>query len=205
MEEHQEPKRAREAVVRPRMRRDDADPHAHAIHAPGKRLIVGAPLRFVRERAAGAAGRGASASLNMASFLDVLLVTVLFLLSSFTASAECPGPHVRLPAAQHGEDMIEAPVVSVTGGAILIDGVLAGSARDIADNGRLTRLPELAKILEQKRALWRSVQPNKPFPGACVLQIDQDAPALVVKSVFATAAHAGYPNVSFMVRKLPRE
>ena len=29
-------------------------------------------------------------------------------------------------------------------------------------------------------------------------------PALVVKSVFQTAAFAGYPNVSFMVGKLPK-
>jgi hypothetical protein len=37
-----------------------------------------------------------------------------------------------------------------------------------------------------------------------ILQIDQQVPALVVKSVFQTAAFAGYPNVSFMVRKLPK-
>ena len=37
-----------------------------------------------------------------------------------------------------------------------------------------------------------------------VLQVDQDVQAVVVKSVFQTAAFAGYPNVSFMVNSIPR-
>ena len=34
-----------------------------------------------------------------------------------------------------------------------------------------------------------------------ILQVDKDVDALVVKSVFQTAAFAGYGNVSFMVKK----
>lgn len=185
------------------MRRASKDPHAHVIHAPGKRLLRDLPLRFAREHAAGGGRRSVNATLSMPSFLDVLLVTVLFLLTSFSASAECPRRAGALPWARNAEDMLEAPMVSVNQGTILVDGVAAGSARDVVANGRLTRIDELARILEQKRALWREVQPNKPFPGICVLQIDQEVPALVVKSVFATVAHAGYPEVSFMVRKLP--
>jgi hypothetical protein len=100
--------------------------------------------------------------------------------------------------------MVDAPLVSVSQGIILVDGVPAGSSRAIAESGRLSRLDELAQILESKRALWLSVQPKKPFPGECVLMIDQDVPAVVVKSVFHTAVRAGYPRVSFMVKKLPR-
>ncbi len=151
----------------------------------------------------GGGKRSVSASINMASFLDVLLVTVLFLLGSFSASAECPSPNIRVPSAVHGDDMIEAPMVAVTRGIILVDGVAAGSVRAVEESGRLSRIDELGRLLEQKRALWKAVQPDKPFPGTCVLQIDQDTPAVAVKSVFQTAASAGYPNVSFMVKKLP--
>jgi biopolymer transport protein ExbD len=163
-------------------------------------LLRSTALGFVRDRGKRSSG---SASLNMASFLDVLLVTVLFLLQSFSASAECPGPNVRVPVARNGEDMIEAPLVSVSHGTILVDGAPAGSVREAVETGRLTRIDELGKILEQKRALWLRVQPRRPFPGVCVLQIDQDVPAVVVKSVFATVVRAGYPEVSFMVRRLP--
>jgi Biopolymer transport protein ExbD/TolR len=185
------------------MRTTPSDPHAHVIHVPGKRLMRDVPLRFVRDRVAGGGRRTVNASLSMSSFLDVLLVTVLFLLTSFSASAECPERNGHVPWARNVEDMLEAPLVSVSRGVILVDGVAAGSARDIVSSGRLTRIDELGRILEQKRALWRTVQPNKPFPGVCLLQIEQDAPALVVKSVFDTVVHAGYPEVSFMVRKLP--
>jgi len=43
---------------------------------------------------------------------------------------------------------------------------------------------------------------RKEFPGVVILQIDQDVQAIVVKSVFQTAAFAGYPNISFMVSRL---
>jgi hypothetical protein len=92
-------------------------------------------------------------------------------------------------------------VVAVNGNQILVDGQLAGSARAIEELGRLQRVDELFTMLKAKRALWKQVQPHKPFPGVCVLQIDREVPALVVKSVFQTAAVAGYPNISFMVQK----
>jgi biopolymer transport protein ExbD len=179
------------------------DPHAHVIHVPGKRLILGTPLRFVRERAAGGKRRSITASLNMASFLDVLIVTVLFLLNSFSASGETPDPYVKLASAVNGADLADAPMVTVTSHLILVDGVAAGSSRAIEESGRMTRIDELGKLLTHKRELWQSVQPNKTFPGECVLQIDRDAPAVVVKSVFQTAVQAGYPHVGFMVKKLP--
>ena len=67
----------------------------------------------------------------------------------------------------------------------------------------MQKVEELFNLLKAKRELWKSVQPDKPFPGVVILQIDENVPAIVVKSVFQTAAFAGYPNVSFMVSKLP--
>jgi hypothetical protein len=52
--------------------------------------------------------------------------------------------------------------------------------------------------------VWKQLHPGKEFPGVVVLQIDQDVTAVVVKSVFQTAAFAGYPNVSFMVGNIPK-
>ncbi len=37
-----------------------------------------------------------------------------------------------------------------------------------------------------------------------MLQIDQDIKAVVVKSVFQTAAFAGFPNVSFMTNPIAK-
>ncbi|AUX22207.1 hypothetical protein SOCEGT47_027080 [Sorangium cellulosum] len=181
------------------------DPHAHVIHKPGRRLMMKVPLRFVWNKVSGHGSRSPSAGLNLVSFIDFLVVTVIFLLMSFSASGEIAvDKNVTLPKAENVEDVIDAPMVAVNGNQILVDGNLAGSTRAIEELGRLQKIDELFNLLKNKRELWKQVEPNKPFPGVCILQVDQNVPALVVKSVFQTAAFAGYPNVSFMVSKLPK-
>jgi len=67
---------------------------------------------------------------------------------------------------------------------------------------RLQRIDELFNILKGKREVWKQLHPGKDFPGVVVLQIDQEVTAVVVKSVFQTAAFAGFPQVSFMTKRL---
>lgn len=182
-----------------------ANPHSHVIHKPGRRLMHHIPLRFVWNKVSGHGRRGGNAGLNLVSFIDFLIVTVIFLLMSFSASGEIAvDKNVKLPKAENVDDIIDAPMVAVNGNQILVDGSLAGSTRAIEELGRMQKIDELFTLLKNKRELWKQVQPNKPFPGVCILQVDQNVPALVVKSVFQTAAFAGYPNVSFMVGKLPK-
>jgi biopolymer transport protein ExbD len=182
----------------------DHDPHAHVIHQPGKRLMHAVPLNFVFKKVIGAGGRNVNANLNLTSYIDFLLVTVIFLLMTFSASGEITvDKNVKLPKAENAEDVMEAPMVAVNGNQVLVDGNLAGSTRAIEELGRMQKVDELFNLLKAKRELWKSVQPDKEFPGVVILQVDENVPAIVVKSVFQTAAFAGYPNVSFMVSKLP--
>ena len=188
-----------------RFQRKHHNPHAHVIHKPGKRLLAGIQLRFVWNKVSGHGARSTNAGLNLVSFIDFLVVTVIFLLMSFSASGEIAvDKNVKLPQAENAEDIIDAPMIAVNGNQILVDGALAGSTRAVEELGRMQKIDELFNILKNKRELWKQVQPNKPFPGVCILQVDSNVPALVVKSVFQTAAFAGYPNVSFMVAKLPK-
>ena len=181
------------------------NPHAHVIHAPGRRLMHGISLKFVQNKVSGHGKKATNAGLNLVSFIDFLITTVIFLLMSFSASGEITvDKNVKLPKAENVEDIIDAPMVAVNGNQILVDGVLAGSTRAVEELGRMQKIDELFTILKNKRELWKQVQPNKPFPGVCILQVDSNVPALVVKSVFQTAAFAGYPNVSFMVGRLPK-
>jgi hypothetical protein len=101
-------------------------------------------------------------------------------------------------------DMTDAPMVAITGTHILVDGNPAGSTRAIEESNRMQRVDELFNVLKNKRELWKQLNPAKEFPGVVVLQVDRRVQALVVKSVFQTAAFAGYPNVSFMVGRLPK-
>ena len=185
--------------------RHHKNPHAHVIHQPGKRLMHHIPLKFVWNKVSGHGSKSPNAALNLVSFIDFLVTTVIFLLSSFSASGEITvDKNVKLPQAENVDDVIDAPMVAVNGSQILVDGQQAGSTRAIEELGRLQKIDELFTVLKNKRELWKQVQPGKQFPGVCILQIDSQVPALVVKSVFQTAAFAGYPNVSFMVGKIPR-
>ena len=175
------------------------------VHVPGRRLMHAVPLAFVQKKVAGFGHRSTNASLSLTSMIDFLVVTVVFLLMTFSASGETPVQQgVHLPKAENTMDMLDAPIVAVTGSLILVDGAPAGNTRAIEDSKRIQRVDELFNMLKGKRETWKQARPGKEFPGVVVLQVDQDVQAVVVKSVFQTAAFAGYPNVSFMVNSIPK-
>ncbi len=176
-----------------------------AIHEPSRRLMHSVRLKFVQKRVRGRGSRLTNANLSLTSMIDFLVVTVVFLLMTFSASGETPiAKNVTLPKAENALDMVDAPMVAITGSQILVDGTPSGNTRAIEDLKRVQRVDELFNLLKGKRDHWKELRPGKEFPGVVVLQIDQDVQAVVVKSVFQTAAFAGYPNVSFMVNALPR-
>ncbi len=173
------------------------------ISVAGRRLMHHVPLKFVQKKVGGGGGRSVNQEIPLIPFIDFLLCIVLFLLASFSASGELPiDKSVKLPKAENVIDMTDAPMVAITGTQILVDGTAAGSTRTIEEANRLQRVDELFAILKNKRELWKQVNAGKSFPGVVVLQVDRRVSALVVKSVFQTAAMAGYPSVSFMVGRL---
>jgi len=173
------------------------------IQTPGKRLLHHVKLDFVKKKVTGHGRRAANHEIPLIPFIDFLLCIVLFLLASFSATGELPiDKNVKLPKAENVMDMVEAPMVAITGTQILVDGMPAGNTRAIEEANRLQRVDELFNILKNKRELWKQINPGKDFPGVAILQVDKKVPALVVKSVFQTAAFAGYPNISFMVGRI---
>ncbi len=175
------------------------------ITAPERRLMRHVGLEFVAHKVAGGGGRSTNASLSLTSMIDFLVVTVVFLLMTFSASGETPiAKGLNMPKAENTLDMIDAPMAAVVGSQILVDGAPAGNTRTVEESDRIQRIDELFGILKAKRELWKQTHPNKDFPGVVLLQIDQNVKAVVVKSVFQTAAFAGFPNVSFMVNNLPK-
>jgi biopolymer transport protein ExbD len=173
--------------------------------APTRRLMHHVGLEFVAKKVQGGGHRSTNASLSLTSMIDFLVVTVVFLLMTFSASGETPiAKGLNLTTAENTLDMIDAPVAAVVGSQILVDGSPAGNTRAVEESDRMQRIDELFNILKAKRELWKQTHPNKDFPGVVVLEIDQNIKAVVVKSVFQTAAFAGFPNVSFMVNSIPK-
>jgi biopolymer transport protein ExbD len=171
------------------------------ISVPGRRLLKGVPLAFVAKKVSGGGAKSVNHDVPLIPFIDFLLCIVLFLLASFSASGELPvDKNVTLPKADNVEDMTTAPMVAITGQMILVDGVQAGTTRAVKEANRMQKLDELFNLLKTKRELYTQMNPGKSFPGVAVLQVDRQVEAVVVKSVFQTAALAGYPNISFMVQ-----
>lgn len=174
------------------------------ISVPGRRLVLDVPLPFVVKRVLGGGQRSVNQEIPLIPFIDFLLCIVIFLLASFSAGDIPPDKNLHVPNAMNVAAMTEAPMVAITGTQILVDGTVAGNTRTIEDANRMQRVDELFNILKNKRELWKQINPAKEFPGVAVLQVDRTVPALVVKSVFQTAAMAGYPSISFMVGRLPK-
>jgi biopolymer transport protein ExbD len=108
--------------------------------------------------------------------------------------------------AENTLDMVTAPMVAINGSQILVNEHPVGSTRAVEEAGRvMPRIDELHTALKTLREDWKKINPSgKEFPGVVILQVDKEVPAVVVKSVFQTAAAAGYPNVSFMVGAIPK-
>ena len=182
---------------------DDCKRFEQPISHPQRRLMHKIKLEFVLKKIMGGSSHSVNHEIPLIPFIDFLLCIVIFLLASFSATGELPiDKNVKLPNADNVLDMVEAPMVAITGTQILVDGTPAGNTRAIEEANRLQRVDELFNILKNKRELWSSLNPGKPFPGVCILQVDRRVPALVVKSVFQTAAYAGFPNISFEVGRL---
>lgn len=175
-----------------------------SIAAPGRRLMHHVGLEFVAKKVAGGGNRSTNASLSLTSMIDFLVVTVVFLLMTFSASGETPiAKGLNMPKAENTLDMMDAPMAAIVGSQVLVDGSPAGNTRAVEESDRMQRMDELFNVLKAKRELWKQTHPNKDFLRRA-LQIDQNVKAVVVKSVFQTAAFAGFPNVSFMVNNLPK-
>jgi biopolymer transport protein ExbD len=171
------------------------------ISVPGRRLLHQVPLAFVAKKVTGGGHKGVNHEVPLIPFIDFLLCIVLFLLASFSASGELPiDKSVRLPLADNVEDMTQAPMIAVAGQMILVDGLPAGTTRPVKEANRMQKLDELFNLLKGRREAYKQINPGKEFPGIAVLQVDREVEAVIVKSVFQTAALAGYPNVSFMVK-----
>jgi hypothetical protein len=111
-------------------------------------------------------------------------------------------PGIDLPVARHAQALVPGPIprVTATPRDVLIDGQIVGDARAIAAVGRPHRVDGLFAALTSTREKWKSSHSGAPFPGVVLLSFDPGDSTALVKSVFQTAAFAGYPNAELAVR-----
>jgi hypothetical protein len=122
--------------------------------------------------------------------------------SASAAPALAPDVARDLPFAENAEPPLSGDVVKITldGDHVLVDGAVAGSVKPIEALGRIQRVDTEFDALKAKREAWKAAHAGEPFPGVALLEMPAATKAVVVKSVFQTAAFSGYPNLAFAVR-----
>src|SRR5215813_1542726 len=95
---------------------------------PGPRLKVYAPLKFVR--AGGHGKKSGYAELNITSMVDMLMILVVFLLQTFSASGELltVQKNIVLPEAQNFKDLEQAHIIAVSKDSVTLDGRMVADA-----------------------------------------------------------------------------
>ncbi|MGF1465047.1 MAG: ExbD/TolR family protein [Sandaracinaceae bacterium] len=173
------------------------------IHTPGRVLLHHIPLRFVHDRVAGGGRKSTDVSIALIPFIDFLIVLVVFLLSSFSATGELLSqrPNLVMPGAQNASTLEIAPIIAVDDQVVTLDNRRVADTETLAQGGGLERIEPLVQGLETTKRNWELLHPRDPFTGTVILQADRGIDYVVIKKVVFNAGVSGYTNVAFAVNQ----
>ncbi len=174
-----------------------------AIKRPQPELLHHIPLRFVRNRVVGHGRKSVDHQIPLIPFIDFLIVLVIFLLMSFSASGELVAqqPTITMPAASNTTQIEVSPIVAVDDRVITLDGTRVADTQTLGATAQVDRIEPLIQGLETEKRKWETIHPSEPFAGQVIIQADRNIDFRVLKKVMFSAAAAGYGNVSFAVNQ----
>ena len=170
---------------------------------PSKVLLRGVPLKFVSKKVTGGGSKAVNHEIPLIPFIDFLIVLVVFLLASFSATGEllAQKPSITMPKAHNVKRLEIAPILAIDSVVITLDGRRVADTSTLAADAKVERIEPLVENLSTLKRNWSMLHPQEPFPGMVVLQADQKIDYRVIKKVMFSAAQAGYANVSFAVNR----
>jgi len=174
-----------------------------AIKRPEPELLRHIPLKFVRDRVSGHARKSVDHQIPLIPFIDFLIVLVIFLLMSFSASGELVAqqPTITMPDAKNTQQIEISPIIAVDERVITLDGTRVADTQTQGQSAQVDRIEPLISGLEAEKRKWETIHPSEPFAGQVIVQADRSIDFRVVKKVMFSAAAAGYGNVSFAVNQ----
>ena len=173
------------------------------INQPGRVLLKNVPLDFVSKKVGGHGAKAVDSSIPLVPFIDFLVVLVVFLLISFSASGEllAQKANLKMPKAANVVDIDISPVIAVDPVVITLDGRRMADTATLAADPKVERIEQLIQDLETLKRNWSILHPQEPFPGQVILQADVSIDYRVIKKLMFSTAQAGYANVSFAVNR----
>ena len=142
-------------------------------------------------------------SIPLVPFIDFLIVLVVFLLISFSASGEllAQKANLTMPKATNVVDLEPNPAIAIDTITVTLDGRRMADTATLAGDPKVERIEQLIQDLETLKRNWSILHPTEPFPGKVVMQADVSIDFRVIKKIMFSAAQAGYSNVSFAVNR----
>jgi biopolymer transport protein ExbD len=174
------------------------------INQPGKVLLRNIPLAFVSKKVSGHGRKSTNTDIPLIPFIDFLIVLVVFLLISFSASGEllAQKPNLTMPKASNVVNVELAPVIAVDTIVVTLDGRRMADTATLAADPKVERIEQLIQDLETMKRNWSILHPQEPFPGQVIMQADVSIDFRVIKKLMFSASQAGYANVSFAVNRI---
>jgi biopolymer transport protein ExbD len=173
------------------------------IGKPGKVLLREVPLKFVSKKVTGHARKSTNMDIPLIPFIDFLIVLVVFLLISFSASGEllAQKPNLTMPKAGNVVNLDIAPIIAIDPIVVTLDGRRMADTATLAADPKVERIEQMIQDLETLKRNWSILHPQEPFPGQIVMQADVSIDYRVIKKIMFSASQAGYANVSFAVNR----
>ena len=142
-----------------------------------------------------------SVDMNLVSLIDVFTILIFFLLSNSGGVETLPSPRaVKLPESIADKSPKETVVVVVSGTEILVEGRKVANVADaLAVDGDLIQPLKAELDLVGGRQVVRT--DNVADAKRLTVMGDKDIPYRLLRKVMATAARAGFGDVSFAVRQ----
>jgi biopolymer transport protein ExbD len=147
--------------------------------------------------------KAVDSSIALIPFIDFLIVLVVFLLTSFSATGEllAQQPNLRMPDATNVAVLEISPIIAINPQVITLDGRRMADTNSLAASPQVERIEQLVQDLETLKRNWSILHPSQPFPGTVIVQADRSIDFRVIKKVMFSAAQAGYGNISFAVNR----
>ena len=135
-------------------------------------------------------------ALSLTSMVDMFSLLVIFLLQTFSTSPEMlmVTKGVELPSAMSGQEIVDAPVLSVNQTEIYLDQKLVGGVAELLKN------PEPLMVrLKDLRELWQKTHPNEKFRGEMNLQAHRETPSVIISQLMGLLPGQAYGSIQLVV------
>lgn len=111
---------------------------------------------------------------------------------------------ISLPLLTQGAELFkpdEALNIEIDRTSVYVEAERVEALEPFRAIGRVQRMDNVFNHAKNAREAWKAAHPNEEFMGVAQFWVHEDTSALLLKSAFQTTAFAGYPNLTFVMRR----